>query len=106
MKTIQKLSIVVAVLFSGVFAGCQECETKDIGEYRVVNNYDDPYRVYLDNVDKGVVGAYSSKDLGEFEARIYSVRFVQESGFVFTPNEIVQTADIPQCKRLTHTLNP
>lgn len=80
------------------------CEKNNQGTLKVDSYLADPYKVYLNGSYAGQVDAYGLLTLNNLTAGTYATRYVQASGYVFTPREYTLSLTVPQCGTFTATL--
>ncbi len=82
----------------------EPCEYNHYGKIIVYNNLSDPYKVYIDNSYKGTVSGSFVGYYGGVASGNRSMKFVQQSGYVFYPDEISTIVTVVDCETSDVTL--
>ena len=105
-----KTRILLLLILIAFFVSCAkedtrpDCEKNNWGTLSVDSYKSDPYQVYIDNAYKGTVAAYGLVTYDKITAGTHATKYVQASGYVFTPTEYTLSVNITQCNTFTASI--
>jgi hypothetical protein len=108
-KNMKKLFFIILIAFS--FVQCtkteqptkEPCEVFNTGKGKIINLNPDPYLVYLDGKYIGRCEKNSTFE-HDIAPSTYSLKAVQQSGYLIYPSEYVSSYNVIQCETTTITL--
>ena len=79
-----------------------DCEKNNTGTIKILNNEDDKYYIYVDDVFKGSIAPNTYTNL-EYTAGFHLIKYEQADGYVLYPTVKEVTGTLAQCSEMVVT---